>query len=58
MENPWKKIYKGNRSGEKFIVAEADRPYIEEFLDNKKYIPKKNINCISICSHNNSLEIF
>ena len=29
MENPWKKIYKGNRYGERFIVAEADRPYSE-----------------------------
>lgn len=41
MKNPWEKIHKGDRSGEKFIVAEADRPYIEEFLDNKKYIPKE-----------------
>ena len=41
MENPWEKIYKGNRSGEKFIVAETDRPYIEGFLDNKKYVPKE-----------------
>ena len=41
MKNPWEKIYKGNRSGERFIVAEADKPYIEEFLDNKKYVPKE-----------------
>ena len=41
MKNPWEKIYKDVRSGEKFIVAEADRPYIEEFLNNKKYVPKE-----------------
>lgn len=41
MKNPWKKIYKGDRSGERFIVAESDKPYIEEFLDNKKYVPKE-----------------
>jgi hypothetical protein len=41
MKNPWEKIYKGDRSGERFVVAEADRPYIEEFLDNKKYVPNE-----------------
>ena len=40
-KNPWEKIHKGVRSGEKFIVAEADRPYIEEFTyaENKKIYP-------------------
>lgn len=35
MKNPWKQIYKGKRSGEDFIVAEADKAYIEKFLESE-----------------------
>lgn len=37
MKNPWKQIYKGKRSGEDFIVAEADKAYIEKFLESENY---------------------